>query len=75
MSDQATIATIKSQMLALIAAITENPKPSYSIDGQSVSWSDYLRQLQGSVERARSNAGPMGVSFVRTRTTFCKDRR
>ena len=50
MSDQATIATIKSQMLALIAAITENPKPSYSIDGQSVSWSDYLRQLQGSVE-------------------------
>lgn len=50
MSDQATIATIKSQMLALIAAITESPKPSYAIDGQSVSWSDYLRQLQASVE-------------------------
>jgi len=50
MSDQATLAAIKSQVLALIAAITENPKPSYSIDGQSVSWSDYLGQLRESVE-------------------------
>lgn len=50
MSDQATLAAIKSQVLALMAAITENPKPSYSIDGQSVSWSDYLSQLRESVE-------------------------
>lgn len=29
----------------LIASITANPKPSYSINGQSVSWGEYLKQL------------------------------
>ncbi len=43
------VESIKAQSLALIAEITANPKPSYSIDGQSVSWGDYLRQLQETV--------------------------
>ena len=30
---------------ALIAQITANPQPSYSLDGQSVSWSEYLSLL------------------------------
>lgn len=42
--------TIRSQTLALIAEMTENPKPSYTIDGQTVSWTDYLAQLQKTVE-------------------------
>jgi hypothetical protein len=50
MSDSETIATIKSQTLALISDITANPKPSYSIDGQQVAWNEYLRQLQTTVE-------------------------
>jgi len=49
-SGATSIATIKAQMLAIIAEITANPKPNYSIDGQSISWSDYLGQLQRSVE-------------------------
>lgn len=48
-ADSTQIATIKTQTLALIAQITATPKPSYSIDGQSVSWGEYLRQLQETV--------------------------
>lgn len=43
------IATIKTQTLALIASITAQPKPNYSINGQSVSWGEYLKQLQETV--------------------------
>jgi hypothetical protein len=44
-TDQEQLQTIKTQTLALIAEITVAPKPSYSIDGQAVSWADYLAQL------------------------------
>jgi hypothetical protein len=50
MSDSEQIAVIKTQTLARIAEITAEPKPNYSIDGQSVAWSDYLRQLQQVVD-------------------------
>jgi hypothetical protein len=50
MTDAERIAAIKTQTLALIADLTENPKPSYSIDGQTVSWGEYLAQLQRTVE-------------------------
>jgi hypothetical protein len=49
-SDREQIALIKSQVLARIAEITENPKPTYQIDGQLVAWGDYLNQLRGTVE-------------------------
>ncbi len=44
------IQTIKSQTLVLLAELTANPKPSYSLDGQQVSWSEYLRQLLDTVD-------------------------
>lgn len=49
MTDAETIATIRTQTLALISAITAEPKPSYSIDGQSMAWADYLAQLRETV--------------------------
>jgi len=49
MSDATSISTIKTQTLALIVDLTENPKPSYNIDGQSISWGSYLKQLQDTV--------------------------
>ena len=45
-SDFEQIQIIKSQTLAVIAEITVAPKPTYEIDGQSVSWNAYLRRLQ-----------------------------
>ncbi len=48
-TDAEQIRTIKSQTLAVLADVTANPKPSYSIDGQAVSWGDYLAQLRETV--------------------------
>jgi hypothetical protein len=48
-SDADQIALIKSQTLTLIAQITADPKPSYRIDKQMVSWQQYLKQLQTTV--------------------------
>ncbi len=48
-SDLEQIQTIKSQALARIAELTAQPKPTYYLDGQSVSWNEYLRRLQSTV--------------------------
>jgi len=49
-SDLQQIRTIMSQTLAIIAELTANPKPTYYIDGQTVSWNDYLKSLQATVD-------------------------
>jgi hypothetical protein len=58
--------TIKTQTLSLIAEMTANPKPSYNIDGQSVQWSDYLKQLRATVEWCdqRIARGEAGVEEI-----------
>lgn len=50
MSDLTQVRTIKSQTLALLADLTANPRPSYTVDGQQVAWSEYLRQLLDTVD-------------------------
>jgi len=49
-SDLEQLQTIKAQTLALIAQLTADPKPTYYLDGQTVSWSDYLSRLQATVD-------------------------
>jgi hypothetical protein len=49
MADSDTIATIKTQTLAVISTITASPNPTYNIDGQDIAWGDYLKQLQDTV--------------------------
>ncbi len=49
-ADAVQIATIKTQTLARIADITAEPKPSYKIEDQTVQWSEYLKQLQATVD-------------------------
>jgi hypothetical protein len=49
-SDLEQMQTIKTQTLALIAQITADPKPTYYLDGQTVSWGDYLTRLQATVD-------------------------
>jgi hypothetical protein len=44
-SDLENMQTALANVSAKIAEITANVKPSYSIDGQSVSWSEYYRSL------------------------------
>lgn len=45
----ASLQQTKAQVLADLAAITANPKPSYSINGQNVQWTEYFDRLTGRV--------------------------
>ena len=49
-TDLAQIQAIKTQTLAVLVEITASPKPTYTIDGQMVSWGDYLRNLQQTID-------------------------
>ena len=49
-TDLEQIRTIKSQTLAIIAELTANPKPTYYVDGQTISWNVYLVNLQATVD-------------------------
>lgn len=48
-TDAETIATIKSNALARIAEITADPRPTYTRDGRTYQWTEYLDQLQKTV--------------------------
>lgn len=37
--------TSAANIASLIATITASPKPTYNVDGQSVSWGEYLQTL------------------------------
>lgn len=52
-TDAERIATIKSNALARLQELSESPKPSYTIDGQSVSWAEYYKMLMAQVDWAR----------------------
>ena len=44
------IALIRSQTLAQLADLRADPKPSYSIDGQNISWTEYAESLQATID-------------------------
>jgi hypothetical protein len=44
------IALIRTQTLTQLEQLRASPKPSYSIDGQNVSWTDYAASLQQTVD-------------------------
>lgn len=44
------VATIRSLALAQLEELRANPKPTYSINGQRVSWTEYLESLQQTVD-------------------------
>jgi hypothetical protein len=49
-NDIEQLQTIRSQSLEQLAELRANPKPSYSIDGQQVSWESYAASLQKTVD-------------------------
>lgn len=46
----ASLDTAISNVAALIADLTSNPKPTYSVGGQMVSWAEYLSTLNAQME-------------------------
>ncbi len=49
-TDTERIETIKASTLQQIADLRANPKPSYRIDGQDISWESYVTSLQATVD-------------------------
>ena len=45
MSDATDLAEIKANIITALKTASANPKPNYSVDGQSVSWGDYFKML------------------------------
>lgn len=45
MADIDDLKTIKTQVISLLKDLTVNPKPSYDLDGQKVSWAEYQQML------------------------------
>ncbi len=68
--DSEILRTIRSQTLQLLTDITAQPKPTYQIDGQSVSWESYLGRLQRTVDWCDAKlAGDEPFEFVTTADT------
>lgn len=44
-TDLENLKTAFSNVCKQLADITENPKPTYNIDGQAISWGDHFRNL------------------------------
>ena len=50
MSDQTQYELIRSQTQTLLVNITENPKPTYNVDGQMFDHAGYLIKLQETID-------------------------
>lgn len=61
------ILRIKSQTLNLIDTLTQTPKPSYKIDGLTVSWNEYMKQLQETICWCDSLLESMEIPWVQSR--------
>jgi hypothetical protein len=66
-NDTETIQTIKDQTLSIISQITTDPKPTYSLDGQNVSWNDYLTRLQQTVDWCDAKLADQGPFEIHSR--------
>lgn len=49
-SEAQQISSIRSLTLAQLEQLRANPKPTYSIEGQRVSWTEYIESLQETVD-------------------------
>jgi len=62
MAAEADIDSAIDNLAAAIKEATVNPKPNYTVDGQSVSWGDYLQvltsRMDGLLKARQSLAGP-----------------
>jgi hypothetical protein len=39
------LAQVKTNLTAALLTISASPKPSYNIDGQQISWTEYMQML------------------------------
>jgi len=62
-TDLEYLATIRTNLLTKLASLSADPKPSYSIDGQSVSYDAYYRSLWDQLQRVNEQFETIGGAF------------
>lgn len=60
--DLTTLRVIRDQTAQLLLDVTLSPKPTYSVDGQSVSWESYLMQLRATLDWCDAKLNDAGLS-------------
>lgn len=60
------IRNIRAQSLAIMDEITKKPKPTYNLDGQSVSWETYLKQIQNTISWCNTQLAAGDAWEIRT---------
>lgn len=70
MASTEDLTEIRDNLIAAIKDATANPKPNYSIDGQSVSWGTFLDSLMARLKDIDEQiAAQEPVEFVSRGTT------
>jgi hypothetical protein len=68
MADSDTLQTIYSNYCAILLDMSAHPKPTYSLDGKSVSWSEYygmiLRYMDDVRRQMVFSAGPFELRSI-----------
>lgn len=49
-SDTQQLAAIRSQTIAALASLQNDPRPTYSVNGQEVRWQEYADSLRRTVD-------------------------
>lgn len=63
MSAEANIAQAITNISETIKEITANPKPNYTVDGQTVNWADYLDTLTTKLQSLLKTQQLLGGPF------------
>jgi len=67
-SDAENLAAIRSNLLTTLADLTTNPKPNYSINGQSVSWQSLYDSLWNQLSKVNEQMAAVGGPFEHAST-------
>lgn len=75
MSNLTNLQTAYSSLITAYTTAAANPKPSYNIDGASVSWESYMKslleQIKALEEILEANGSPeFGAFEIRSRGSF-----
>jgi hypothetical protein len=69
MTDQQQLETIKSLALAQLAELRAVPKPTYTLDGQAVSWESYVASLERTIDWCDQKLAALAPYEIRSEGT------
>lgn len=67
---QENIDTAISNLCLVIATVSANPKPTYSVDGQTVSWESYFAMLNTQLKNLMEIRQNLNTPFQLITKTF-----